>query len=218
MRIVGFIAAVVLVGIVVLSCGSGTGAGDRAAAEGYRLQSAGKHAEAARAFETAIDKGVSEERIEMVYTCLGNAYNELEQFEKAVEAHRKALDVNPEFHKAWVNLGVVYRLSGNFIEAEKCYMRALELQPDYAELHASMGALHIFQGKYNQAVQHLEKATELDGQLPVAWSNLALAYASVGKLTQADTALKKAIVLGYKDGLVIRERIDNLKAASGGAK
>ena len=186
--------------------------GDSRAKKGYRLLAAEKYAEAAKELETALQKGLSREKPEEVYRCLGRAYSEMAEFEKSKEMFKKSIEANPGFHKPWVGLGVVHRLTGDYDEAERCYLKALELAPDYAEAHASIGALYIFQEKYDQAVVHLEKSVELNNQLPVGWSNLALAYATVGKFEKAEAALKKAVILGYKSGPEIQKRIDNLKA------
>ena len=211
------ISALSLILLIALptSCGKAPSSGDGSALKGYLALAEGRNEAAVQALETAIQNGLSEQKIEEAYTCLGNAYNELGQFEKSIAAHKKALEQDPKYHKAWVNLGIVYRLTDQFDEAEKCYAKALELQPDYAELHASMGGLYILQGKYDQAVQHLEKAATLDTQLAIARSNLALAYASVGRFPEADAALKRAVVLGYKNGPLIQARIDGLKALAG---
>ncbi len=204
-----------LIATLLSSCGNGLETGDWIALRGYRALEKGDYETATQALEEAISKGLNVQKIEEAYTCLGNAYNELGEFDKSIDAHKKAIEIAPDYHNAWVNLGIVYRLTDQFDEAEACYLKALELKPDYAELHASMGALYIFQERYDTAVEHLQKATELDKQLPVAWSNLAMAYATVGRFSAADVALKKAVVLGYKNGPLIQERIDNLKSLAG---
>lgn len=204
-------SAIILMVYLLTSCGKAPKSGDLSALRGYQALADGRYEEAVQSLEASIQKGLSDQKIEEAYTCLGNAYNELGEYEKSIAAHKKAIEIDPTFHKAWVNLGIVYRLTDQFDEAEKCYVKALELQPDYAELHASIGALYIFQEKYEQAVQHLEKATALDKQLPVSWANLALAYATIGRFSDADAALKRAVVLGYKNGLMIQERIDTMR-------
>lgn len=206
------VATVACLSAILVSCGRTQESGDQDAAAGFRLLLDDRYEEAAERFERAVRKGLSEQKYEEVYTCLGNAYNELSRWQESIDCHKKAIEANPRFHKAWVNLGIVYRLTGDFAEAEKCYRKALELEPDYAELHASIGALYIFQERYDDAVKHLEKAIELDRQLPVAWANLSVAYATVGRFENAESALKRAILLGYKNGPILRERIDNLKA------
>lgn len=190
--------------------------GDQHALKGYRLLAKEQYAEGARHLEIALEKGLSKEKPEVVYSCLGNAYNQMEEFEKAIRMHKKATEANPDFYEAWVNLGIVYRLTGDFAEAERCYAKAYRLEPDYAELHSSLGVLYTCQGKHRKAVQHLERAVHLDRQLASAWSNLAIAYASINEFGKAQAALKRAVALGYKNGPIIQERIDGLKATAQG--
>jgi tetratricopeptide (TPR) repeat protein len=206
------VAVVILSVAVAASCGKARVSGDQHATNGFQLYADGDCPGAAKELEAALREGLSEYKYEVVYSTLGNVYNDMERFEDSIRMHKKAIEINPRFHEAWVNLGIVYRLTGDFEEAEKCYATALELEPDYAELHVSLGALYVHEGKYERAVEHLEKAVELDGQLPTAWANLSLAYATVSEFEKADAALKKAIVLGYEKAPILRERIDALKA------
>ena len=188
------------------------GRGDGAASRGIALYEQRQYEAAAVALDTAIAGGVSKYSLEQVYTILGNTLNELNRFEEAIAAHRKAIDINPRFHEAWVNLGVVYRLRGDYEQAEACYLKALAIAPNYAQLHASLGALYIFKDEPAKAVPSLERAIALDQQLPVAHANLAIAYAMAGKFDEAESALRRAIVLGYRNGPTVRARIDALKA------
>ena len=151
-----------------------------------------------------------------VLTMIGNCYNELEQYEKSLEYHDRAIAVDPNHHEAYVNKGVVCRLLGDYEEAGRLYARALELAPDYAELHASLGALSIHRGNYEASVKQLERAVQLDDGLAVAHSNLAFAYAAVGRFDDADKELKKAVVRGYHQADVIRERIEQFRRAAAG--
>ncbi|MGH7531459.1 MAG: tetratricopeptide repeat protein [Gemmatimonadales bacterium] len=187
--------------------------GDGAAERGIALYEQRDFAAAAAALDTALAAGVSAYDVELIYTVLGNALNELGRFDDAIAAHRKALEINPRFHEAWVNLGIVYRLLGEYDHAEQSYLKALELAPDYAELHASLGALYIFRDEAPRAVESLERAIRLDRTLAVAHANLAIAYAMIGKFDAAESKLRQAIVLGYRNGAVVRERIDALRAA-----
>lgn len=212
------VLTVVFMALLGASCFKMPDTGDQSVRRGILAYTEGKHLEAVQAFESALRKGVSDVKEEEVYTCLGNAYSELEEFEKSIAAHQRAIEINPDFHKAWVNLGVVYRRCDQFDDAERCYKKALELQPDYPALHASLGALYVFQGKYDEAVGHLEKAVALDKQLVVGWSNLAMAYAAVGRFSDAEAALKKAVMLGYPNGDLIKSRIDGLKSLADTAK
>jgi tetratricopeptide (TPR) repeat protein len=192
--------------------GASGGRGNRVADRGIALFERREYQAALLALDSALAAGVSKYSPEHLHTVRGNVLNELDRLEEAVAAHRKALEINPRFHEAWVNLGIVYRLQGDYDQAEECYRNALAIAPNYAELHASLGALYIFKDEPAKAVASLERAVALDRQLPVAHSNLAMAYAMTGRFDEADSALRRAIVLGYPNGPAIRERIDALKA------
>ena len=192
--------------------GGGRGRGDRFADRGIARFEQRDYQGALLALDSALAAGVSRHPLEHVHTLRGNALNELNRFDEAVVAHRKAVEINPLFHEAWVNLGVVYRLQGDYDQAEASYLRALAIAPNYPELHASLGGLYIFKDEPAKAVASLERAVALDRQLPLAHANLAMAYAMTGRFDEAESELRRAIVLGYRNGPAVRERIDAWKA------
>lgn len=188
------------------------GKGDPHVRRGSEAYQQGNFEDSIQEFQLALSQGVSRYPVEEVYTMLGNAYQETNLYDAAFAAHKKAIEINPNYHKAWVNIGIVYRLTGDLDEAERCYKKAISIHPKYAELHASLGALYIFRGDHRKAIQALEKSIALDPQLAVAHANLALALAQEGKFDAAYTALRQAVLLGYRRGKTIQERIDNLKS------
>lgn len=193
---------------------SPTTSGDSFVDQALTLIEADKHGEALPLLLKAQNQPLKTFTKSEVLTTIGNCYSELDRFEEALQYHDQAISADPRNHKAYVNKGIVFRLQGKYDDAERCYSKALELQPDYAELHASLGALAVFQDKPAAAVGHLERAIQLDDQLPVAHSNLAMAYALLGRFDDADGELQKAIVRGYRQADVIRERIEQLRMAA----
>lgn len=188
--------------------------GDAEVTAGQALVESERYAEAIPHFERALKLPLRSISKSDVYTLIGNCHNELDHFGESLEYHNLAIAEDPNNYKAYVNKGIVYRLLGEFDKAEEMYNQALSLAPDYAELHASLGALYIFQGKSDEAVAALEKAIQLDRSLAVAHANLAMAYASIERFEEADKELKLAVVMGYRNGDVIRERIDSLRQVS----
>jgi tetratricopeptide (TPR) repeat protein len=197
--------------VVLAACGS-SGAGDSYVVRGLRAFEEQDYDLAIAQLERAVEVGVSKYSLEEVYSVLGRAYESTNQFNKAIDAHQKALEINPKYYKAWVNLGVAYRLNGNLEEAERSYNQALSIESNYAELHASLGALYIFQNEPEKALSALNRAIELDPQLPVARANIAVAYAMVGQFDLAKRALDEATRLGYQNSAIIQARIEALKA------
>jgi len=185
--------------------------GDVAARRGIEAYQARDFETAVKELESGLAAGVGKEQESLMNTVLGNAYDELDRYDEAKDAHKRALEIDPESYQAWTNLGATYRHSGEFEEAEKAYSKSLELSPDYPEAHASLGALYIFQQKNDEAIKSLERAVELDPKLAIAQSNLAYAYACVGRFGEAESYLANAIELGYPNGEVMREKIEALK-------
>jgi tetratricopeptide (TPR) repeat protein len=201
----------ILVGAMV-SCSGSRNTGNTHARQGVAAFQQENYVLAAQELEQATRLGFTAYRPEEIYTILGRTYEQLGRFEEAIVAHQRAVEANPNYYQAWVNLGIAYRLAGNLDEAEKSYKRALAIEPNYAELHASLGALYVFKDDPENAIKALQEAIRLDPQLAVSHANLALAYAMLGRFDEAEASLRRATALGYKNTPIIQARIDNLKA------
>jgi tetratricopeptide (TPR) repeat protein len=194
----------------------------QAAAPGDSACEKGVQAYLSRDFKTAVSElkggleaGVKPDDQALMWTILGNAYDELDEYEESVKAHKKSLELDANSHETWTNLGATYRHMKEYDKAESAYQESLKLSPDYPEAHASLGALYIYQGKNEEAIKSLERAIELDPGLAIARSNIAYAYAIAGRFDEAEASLAKAIELGYPNGDVIRQRIDEQKKEQG---
>jgi tetratricopeptide (TPR) repeat protein len=70
---------------------------------------------------------------------------------------REALVINPSFHAAWINLGILYRLSDYFPQAEKAYQHALVINPDSLTALENLAYLYNFSGRNEEAEKILAK-------------------------------------------------------------
>jgi len=89
---------------------------------------------------------------------LGNALQDLGQFEEAVASYRLALEIKPNFAIAQYNLGISLRALGQLDEAVVSYCRALEVKPDYAEAHNNLGKSLQDLGQLDEAVASFRQA------------------------------------------------------------
>jgi Flp pilus assembly protein TadD len=64
-----------------------------------------------------------------VYIDLGNSLDNLNHFEDAVLAYRKAIELNPQLQSAHYNLGIAYFRKHRFEEAKKEFQIAVLLDP-----------------------------------------------------------------------------------------
>jgi cytochrome c-type biogenesis protein CcmH/NrfG len=61
------------------------------------------------------------------WTQLGHLYFDTEQYEKAVQAYKKSLELDPSRPDVWTDLGVMYRRTGDPSQAVKCFDHALSI-------------------------------------------------------------------------------------------
>lgn len=82
---------------------------------------------------------------------------ENKEFPKAIEALKKALDIdknNPDIHNY---LGYAYRNAGDFNNAFKHYEQALALAPGHKAAHEYIGEAYLIKNDLAKAEEHLNK-------------------------------------------------------------
>ena len=62
---------------------------------------------------------------------LGNAYFDTNQYEKSIDAYRKALEMDPSNANVWTDMGIMYRRNGNPQEAINSFDKAIEVDPKH---------------------------------------------------------------------------------------
>lgn len=141
---------------------------------------------------------VDESGLAVEYFNVGNAFLEIEQFDKAVEYYNKVLDIDTDFHKARYNLIYIYVRRSDFKNAGK-NIAYLELLGDEnlkvkrlsAYVKYSEGkleeALDLYVGVYNRG-DHSEEI-----QL-----NIVKLYYQLGKYSEAMVFLEE-LLLGKED-------------------
>jgi Flp pilus assembly protein TadD len=186
--------------------------GDRLVVLATAAYEEGRWGDAAVLLEEALSSGVERYAAPDIWTALGNARANQGDIAGAIRAHRQALLLDTDSHKAWTNLGVVYRRRGDLVSAERCYRRALKLNPWYGEAYASLGALLLYRGETAAALPALQRAVRLAPALPAGHASLALAYALSGRFGLAERELVAAEGLGYPGAGKIREKVETLRA------
>ena len=70
---------------------------------------------------------------------------------------REALLIKPNFHSAWINLGIVYRLAGYFPQAAKAYQHALVIKPESLTAMENLAYLYAFTGREEESKEILTR-------------------------------------------------------------
>ncbi len=104
---------------------------------------------------------------------------------QAIEAYKKAVDLNPGAAGAWVNLGTIYYREHRFTEAEVYYKEAVNADPSYPLAEFNLGNLYDEQGRVPEAFDHYRRALALNPQYADAHFNLALLCERTGDALRA---------------------------------
>ena len=123
----------------------------------------------------------------------GDILAEAGQHEKAIEAYKKALEVDGENAETLSNLGAAYHARGNLDKAKASLTKACELAPDNITALNHLGNILSAAGEHEEAIVARLKTVELSNGDPVALNKLGDAYFYVEKFDLAITAFEQAI-------------------------
>ena len=119
---------------------------------------------------------------------------------------RRALDLDPEYAKAYAGLCEVYlgkyqqfSTTEHVAPAEQACNSALSFDPNLPEVHAALGSLYRYTGEYEKAELAFQRAIVLDPTLEPAFYGLGRVYMVQNRLDEAEQLFKYAVQLepGY---------------------
>jgi superkiller protein 3 len=173
--------------------------------EGIRLMRSGrKHYKEARKHltrATQLDDKLFEgwHNLGVLEAAIGN-------HDAAIEAFRKASDIQPASRKTVLAYGEALRRARRPKKAAKLYQQRLESEPNDAEIRARYGQVLREAGDLEASLEQarilLGQGGENIGKTVIAYNSLGLTYYKMGKLDLAETALRKAADLDAKSAFV----------------
>ncbi|MGH9660169.1 MAG: tetratricopeptide repeat protein, partial [Bryobacteraceae bacterium] len=104
---------------------------------------------------------------------------------EAIEAYKKAVDLNPAAAGALVNLGTIYYHLRKFSEAEQFYQQAVDADPQYPLAQFNLGNLWDEWGDLEKAARHYGLALKLNPNYADAHYNMALLCERTGDFLKA---------------------------------
>ncbi len=127
------------------------------------------------------------------YYNMGNAYGELGEYQKAINAYKKAIEIKPDYDGAYNNMGVAYNELKEYQKAINACQKAIEIKPGMHEAYNNMGNAYGELGEYQKAINAYKKAIEIKHDKHEAYYNMGIAYGKLGEYQKAINAYQKAI-------------------------
>lgn len=132
-------------------------------------QKAGRHDEARRYFELALERRNDAKGLQVIHNNLGTLAMQDRNFDEAADRYRQALRTNPNAPDSLFNLGLALFYAGGQTEsaarqALEYYRKAEQLSPYDPDIQAALGQALLAVGEEPQAREHLQRALDLGVQ------------------------------------------------------
>jgi predicted O-linked N-acetylglucosamine transferase (SPINDLY family) len=126
---------------------------------------------------------------------LSAALRELRQFDAAVTACRRAIEIDPQSANAYRALGVSAQAAGLYQESLAAFAQLVTIQPQSPEAHYQLAIAHRYVGQLDQCISELQRVIELKPDSAPAYGALGPAYYKQGRIHQAIESFRKALAI-----------------------
>ena len=130
-----------------------------------------------------------------LYNIQGAANVGLDQFDVAVEAFKKLIEIKPDYAWAHNNLGFSLQKTDRLEEAIEAYKKGIEIEQNSYEACYNMGNALKDLGRLEEAIVAYNRALSIKPGCAEAYNNLGTALQEQGKLEEAISAYNKALTI-----------------------
>jgi tetratricopeptide (TPR) repeat protein len=123
----------------------------------------------------------------------GDSFQRLANYNDAIDAYKKALEIQPDHDEAYANLGLAYVEQGKYDKAIEHYQQAIKLKPDNADTHYNLGVAYGNLKKYKEAIESYMQVIKIDPDYAKAYNNIGDLYNKSWQYKKAIEYLKKAV-------------------------
>jgi tetratricopeptide (TPR) repeat protein len=125
----------------------------------------------------------------------GNLYQNLKQYELALEDYETALKLKPSFTEAYFNQGNCYKDLNQFTKAIESYKKALAANPKYYTAYTNMGLCLQNLQRFEEALECFNKSIEIAPDYFGAYNNKGFCLHVLMRLDESIATFKKAMEL-----------------------
>lgn len=125
------------------------------------------------------------------YIWLGNAYYQDGQYQEAVGAYNKSIELDPSETYAYENIAVAYRELKQYDDAMAASKKAVEVKPT-SFAYSTLASIYTAKKQYDDAIAAYKKAVELDPKNISYYFLLSNCYVAKGDYAGAIAVTRKA--------------------------
>jgi tetratricopeptide (TPR) repeat protein len=112
-------------------------------------------------------------------------YQPANELDQAAYHYQRAVQIFPQYHEAWNNLGLIKKAQGNLAGAINDFETALKWHDKHVAARVNVGQAYQTLGENKKAIDAYLIALEGDSTHAIANNNLAILYAQHGKVDSA---------------------------------
>ena len=169
------------------------------------------------------------------YDLVGNIFFRLEDYENAIVAYQKVMDIGPKDAVGYYNLGCVYSAMEDIDNAEESWKNAISrekvrkvkkekaLEDELtrtvtvfkasvsAKAHDGLGRLYLQRNESEKALEHFEKAVEIEPGKPELYYEIGKIYLNQKNTKKAIHSFERYLYLGGKEEKKVKEILKSIK-------
>lgn len=157
-----------------------------------RMQETEQLLEVISAYDSAIAARPADAKL---YCARGEAFAQLQQFDKAVADYGRAISLKPNDPNYVMGRGHFYAAMGDLTSALADFDRVIAMDPKDAMAYSNRGAAYSKTGNVERAIEEYGVAIEVDPRYPNSYANRAYAYYKLGEYEKGIDDCNKALAL-----------------------
>jgi len=129
----------------------------------------------------------------------GINYISKDDFDKAIEAFKYSLEIDPKDSECWYLLGACYTEKKECDKAIEALKHSLEIDPKDSECWYGLGACYSGKKEYDKAIEAFKRSLEINPKDSECWHLLGISYSRKKEYDKAIEAFKRSLEINPKD-------------------